>query len=448
MNDAHQPEPGSLKQGLTIVDVVTIGVGSAVGVSIFSIMAPAAKVAGSGMLPALGLAAIPMIIFAVVYAFMGSTVPRSGASFEWPARFVHPFVGFMVAWLRIVGNTGALIVLALVLVSYVSRAVAVPQKTSMFVLLLAFFLANYFGVKIAAGVERLFVFVKLVAFAIFVVVGIAAIDTANFHPVLGLGWRGVFASLPLLVSLYMGIESATEVGEEIKNGPAVIARGLGIAVLLTIAVYVSVSSVALGVLGGQALGASSAPVFDAGERFLGAWNTPLVIIAAVASISTSINAIYLTFTRFLFAMGRDGIFPAAFARVHPRWGTPNVAVVTVFVVGVLGLLLPSSLVFLFLAVSIPTMLKYVSNCWSAWRLVDNHPDLHARAKFQLSKSAVKWWSGAGMVCGIVVIIAGWEADWRPYGILGAWFLLGCAYWVVRGQRLSRSMQVLQSGQTA
>src|SRR5688572_33477129 len=86
---------GSLKEGLTIVDVVSIGVGSAVGVSIFSIMAPAAKVAGAGMLPALAIASIPMIIFAVVYAFMGSTVPRSGASIEWPARFRHPFVGFM-----------------------------------------------------------------------------------------------------------------------------------------------------------------------------------------------------------------------------------------------------------------------------------------------------------------------------------------------------------------
>src|SRR6478752_450965 len=189
---AAGPDEKRLKQGLTIVDVVTIGVGSAIGVSIFSIMAPAAKVAGAGMLPALALAAIPMVIFAVVYAFMGSTVPRSGASFEWPARFIHPFVGFMVAWLRIVGNTGALIVLALVLVSYVSRAIALPQTPSMFVLLLVFFLANYFGVKIAAGVERLFVLIKLVAFAVFVIVGVAAVSTANFHPVLGFGWRGVF----------------------------------------------------------------------------------------------------------------------------------------------------------------------------------------------------------------------------------------------------------------
>jgi APA family basic amino acid/polyamine antiporter len=441
-------EPGTLKQALTIVDVVSIGVGSAVGVSIFSIMAPAAKVAGSGMLPAIALAAIPMVIFAVVYAFMGSTVPRSGASFEWPARFIHPFVGFMVAWLRVVGNTGALTVLTLVLVSYVSRAVPLPQKPSMFVLLVAFFLANLFGVKIAAGVERVFVFVKLLAFAIFVALGIASVSAINFQPILGPGWRAMFASLPLLVSLYMGIEGATEVGEEIRNGAAVIARGLAVAVLLTIVVYVAVSSVALGVLGAPALGASSAPLLDAGSRFLGRWNAPLIIVAAVASISTSINAIYITFTRFLFAMGRDGVLPSAFARIHPRWGTPHVAVITVFLLGVAGLLLPSSLVFLFLAVGIPTTLKYISNCWSAWRLVDRHPELRARAHFALSKSAVKWWSALGIVCGLFVIVAGWEADWRPYAILGVWFALGCIFWFVRGQRVSRSMHLLQIGESS
>jgi len=435
---------GHLKEGLTMIDVVSIGVGSAVGVSIFSIMAPAAKVAGTGMLAALALASIPMIIFAVVYAFMGSAVPRSGASFEWPARFIHPFVGFMVAWLRVVGNTGALTVLTLVLVSYASRAVTLPQKPTMFVLLLAFYLANLFGVRVAGGVERILVLFKLVAFAVFVALGLSSVQRGNFQPPLGPGWGAVFASLPLLVSLYMGIESAVEVGEEIRNVRTVIAKGLASAVILTIVVYVAVSSVALGVLGAGALGASDAPLFDAGSRFLGQWNTPLIIFAAVASIGTSVNAIYLTFTRFLFAMGRDGVLPTPLARVHPRWGTPHVAVTTVFVLGVAGLLLPSSLVFLFLAVSIPTMLKYLSNCWSAWRLVDHHPELHARAHLALSRTTVKAWSIAGILCGLVLIAAGLGADWRPYAVLGVWFAVGCLYWVARGQRMSQAMRMLQT----
>jgi len=434
----------ALKQGLTIVDVISIGVGSAVGVSIFSIMGPAAKIAGPGMLPALALAAIPMIVFAVVYAFMGSTVPRTGASFDWPSQFIHPFVGFTVAWLRVIANTGALLVLTLVLVGYVSRVMPLPQKPAMFGLLVVFFLTNLFGVKIVAGVERVLVAFKLVAFALFVVLGFRAVHPASFHPMLDMGWRGIFASLPLLISLYMGIESATEMGEEIRNGTAVIARGLGVAVLLTILVYVSVSTVALGVLGSAGLGGSNAPLFDAGRVFLGRLNTPVILVAAVASIGTSINAVYLTFTRFLFAMGRDGVLPASFARIHRRWQTPYVAVATVFLLGTAGLLLPSNLVFLFLAVSVPVMLKYVSTCWSAWRLVERHPDLHAAAKFALSARAVRAWSATGAILGLVLLGAGLSADWRPYAILAAWFAVGCVYWISYGQSLSRSMRARQS----
>ena len=120
-----------LKIGINIIDVVAIGVGSAVGVSIFSIMAPAAKVAGSGMPVALLIAAIPMVVFAIIYAYMGSIIPRSGASYAWPAKFVHPYVGFMVAWLRILGATGTMVVLALVMVKYVSKVFVLPEKPTM-----------------------------------------------------------------------------------------------------------------------------------------------------------------------------------------------------------------------------------------------------------------------------------------------------------------------------
>ncbi len=437
----------TLKRGLTIVDVVSIGVGSAVGVSIFSVMAPAATVAGTGMLFAFAVAAVPMVVFAVVYAFMGSAVPRSGASFDWPTRFVHPFVGFMVAWLRILANIGAMTLLTLVLVNYTSRVVSLPRIPAMIALLFLFYLANLLGVRFAAGVERILVVFKLLAFAAFAFAGATSVRTENLQPVLGTGFGGMFAALPILMALYMGLESATEVGEEIIDSTAVIARGLAVALVVTVVVYLGVSGIALGTLGATALAASDAPLFDAGAVFLGRWNTPLILVAAVASIGTSLNAIYITFARFLFAMGRDGVFPAALARIHPRWSTPHVAVTVVFALAVAGLLLPTSLVFLFLAVTVPTLLKYISTCWSAWRLVDHHPVLHAGARFRLSRIAVKRWSAAGIVFGIAIIAAGAGADRRLYAVLAVWIAAGCVYWVMLGDRASRSMRALRMRDT-
>jgi APA family basic amino acid/polyamine antiporter len=160
----------------------------------------------------------------------------------------------------------------------------------------------------------------------------------------------------------------------------------------------------------------------------------LIIFAAVASISTSINAIFMTFTRFLFAMGRDGVLPPALAKVHPKWQTPHIATTVVFACSVAGLLLGTNLVFLFLAVNIPTMLKYFSNCWSAVRLAKYHPALHAEAKFRLSKRAVAIWGYAGMALALAIIAVGVTTDWRPYAILAVWAVVGTAYWLSARRR--------------
>ena len=45
-----------------------------------------------------------------------------------------------------------------------------------------------------------------------------------------------------------------------------------------------------------------------------------------------------------------------------------------------------------------------------------------------------------MVLGTLLVAAGTGADQRPYAVLTVWFAVGCLYWVVRGDRVSRSMR--------
>ena len=104
-------EAATLHRGVGLSGVVMLGAGTAIGVSIFSVLQPAAQVAGSGLLVAMLVAALPMLLFAICYAYLASAVPVSGASYEWPRRFLHPSIGFAIAWLRILGNVGALTVL-------------------------------------------------------------------------------------------------------------------------------------------------------------------------------------------------------------------------------------------------------------------------------------------------------------------------------------------------
>lgn len=421
----------SLRRGVGLLGVVMLGAGTAIGVSIFTVLQPTAQIAGSGLLIAVFLAALPMIFFAMAYAFLASALPRSGASYEWPRRFVHPLAGFLVAWLRILTNIGVLTLLGTVLMQYLNMAVALPVKLTMALVFTFIFALNYVGVRVAAGAQTLMMAMLLAALGTLVATGLPMANVAMIAPLTGNGWLAIFAAVSLMISLFLGIESAVEIGEEVRDPTRNIPRGIALAVLLTAAVYFTVAFTALALLGPAGLAASTAPLIDAARIPLGDYALPLILTAATVSILKSLNAVAITFSRALFAMGRTGALPEALGRVHPRFGTPHVAVLVAWVLAMASTLLPSDLVFLLLAANIPTMLKYLASCLSAINLVRFHPELHAQAALKWSRARVVWVSSIGIACAIGIILAGLAADWRPYVLILAWALAGLIYWAFR-----------------
>jgi len=418
----------SLAKGIDLWGVVALGLGTAVGVSIFSAIAPAARIAGPAMLLSALLAALPMYLIAVSYAFLGSACPVSGASVVWPARFLHPAWGFYIGWARIVANVGAIVVLALVLVRYASMLLPLPTKPTMLAVMLLALVANLFGVHVAARVQKLLLAGMLLLFAVFVVWGgTSAVELARLRPLFPNGIHGMIAATPLLMGLFFGIEAATEAGAEVADGRRTIPLGIALSIGSATLLYLAVSFVALGVLGGDALGASDAPILDAAKRFMGPTATPLIVLAAVLSIGKSLNALFAMFSRSLYAMGVSGMLPRALGRVHPRWQTPHVALFAVFLLGCVGLLLPMELTFLFLAVNIPNLIKYGSICLAAARVVDRYPGLYDAAAFKFGHRAMRQLGYAGTACATILTFVGLEADWRPYLLLLVWMLCGCCY---------------------
>lgn len=417
-----------LAKGIDLWGVVALGLGTAVGVSIFSAIAPAAKMAGPAMLFSALLAALPMYLIAISYAFLGSACPVSGASFVWPARFLHPAWGYYIGWARIVANVGAIVVLALVLVKYASMLVPLPTKPTMLAVLLLALLANLFGINIAARVQKILLAGMLVLFTVFVVWGgTTAVDVVRLQPLFPHGLHGMITATPLLMGLFFGIEAATEAGAEVKDSRRTIPLGIALSIGSATLLYLAVGFVALGVLGGDALGASDAPILDAAKRFMGTAATPIVVLAAVLSIGKSLNALFALFSRSLYAMGLAGSLPTALGKIHPRWQTPHIALIAVFLLGCVGLLLPMELTFLFLAVNIPNLLKYSSICLAAARVTEHHPDLYEAAAFKFSKPRMRALGYTGALCALALIFVGLEADWRPYALLMAWMIIGILY---------------------
>jgi basic amino acid/polyamine antiporter, APA family len=424
----------NLKKEVGLVGVVTLGAGTAIGVSIFSVLAPAAKAAGSGLLIAVAIDVVPMILFAIIYSFLSSALPKSGASYEWPRRFLHPAVGFLVTWLRILSNVGALVVLSMVLVNYLSSVVALPLKPAMAAVISAVFLLNYLGVSVAARAQTFLMAALLAALALFVVAGLPMASATLIGPLGARGWIAIATAVPLMISLFLGIESAAEIGEEVRNAERTIPRGIALAVVLTAVVYVAISATTLGLLGPQRLAASAAPLLDAARVPMGGFAAPVILSAAVVSIMKTMNATTMVFSRAVFAMGRSGAFPSALGRVHPRFGTPHIALSACYSAAMLGLFMPSSLTFLLLAVNIPTMLKYICSSLSAVQIARAHPDVYAHATFRPRRAMVIVFGILGVLAGVAILLAGIGADWRPYALIGGWAIVGLVYWSITGRR--------------
>jgi APA family basic amino acid/polyamine antiporter len=420
-----------LQGRIGLVGVVTLGAGTAIGVSIFSVLQPAAQLAGSGLLIGILIAGLPMLLFATMYSYLGSALPISGASYDWPRLFIHPVVGFAITWLRIVANVGALVVLSLVLVRYLSAAFALPLKTTMGVAITAVFALNYFGVRIAAGAQTVLMGLLLVLLAAFVVRGAPRVESTHIGPLFAMGAWAIATSVPFLASLFLGIESAADVGEEIRNAHRNLPLGIGLAIALTAVVYGAVAFVALGLVGPGRLAGSDAPLLDAARVPFGTWAVPLIVGAAVVAILKTMNAAALTFSRSLFAMGRSGVLPSALARIHPKFETPHVAVLTGYCAAMSGLLLPSTVMFLLLAVNIPTMLKYMACSLSAVRVAMRYPQIHARSRLRLSPRWVQILGYSAATCALAIGLVGTGADWRPYALVGTWLVIGLLYWMWR-----------------
>ena len=99
-----------------------------------------------------------------------------------------------------------------------------------------------------------------------------------------------------------------------------------------------------------------------------------------------------------------------------------------------GLFLPSSLLFLLLAVNVPTMAKYAGSCLAAYVVADRHPDIHAQARLRFSRLTVRILAALGILAAVVIASLGFGTDWKPYALLAGWLTIGLVYYAVRGRR--------------
>ena len=238
--------------------------------------------------------------------------------------------------------------------------------TILFVLLLLVTI-NVRGVRFGARAVEAVTLIKLAPLLVFVAAGVFFLRPE------ALAWPGfpsgdaLGRSVLQLLFAFVGVEVALVPSGEIKQPARTVPRAIFIALGITTMLYILIQLVALGVLGSELGNYSETALAEAAGRFLGNAGRLLMLIGLAISAFGFATSDILSSPRIIFAFGRDGFIPKWFARVHPRFHTPDVAIITY---ASLAFLLSFSSTFQKLAVlsNMAVLLLYILCCLAALEL--------------------------------------------------------------------------------
>ncbi|MGB8457457.1 MAG: amino acid permease [Candidatus Acidiferrum sp.] len=191
------------------------------------------------------------------------------------------------------------------------------------------------GIRESAEANNIMVFLKIVAILVFITFSMRFIHPANWHPFAPNGWPGILTGGSIVFFTYIGFDSVSTAAEECKNPQRDLPIGIIATLVICTLLYIGVVVILTGLVPYQTLLDDAAPVVNTMKRLHFGGVRLVVLIGALLGMISSLLVFQLGQARVWFAMSRDGLLPRIFARVHPKFRTPDFSTWTAgFVVGI------------------------------------------------------------------------------------------------------------------
>jgi len=411
-------EKKALTRQLGAFQLTMLGMGAIIGTGIFVLTAEAGQKAGPGMMISFVIAAVVCALAALAYAELASMVPVAGSAYTYTYGVLGEGLAWIVGWALILEYTIAASTVCVGWSGYMNGLLANhglglpqflragPMDGGIFNLL-AFLIGAVvtfllvIGTSKSAKVNSILVLIKVIALTVFIVIALPKVQDTNFHPFTPNGWGnpmggiGVLGAAASIVFAYIGFDAVSTAAEETKNPNRNIPIGLIGSLSICTVYYLLVSYGAIGSVGAQPVTGPGGVMLQPGTPEMAAacnGSDALVcskealahalrvlhhnwwgdVIGAAASIALPSVILTMTYgqTRIFFTMARDGLLPAAFSKIHPRFHTPHViTLITGLFVSLFGAIYPvgqladitnSGTLFAFMMVAVGVMVLRVT----------------------------------------------------------------------------------------
>lgn len=279
---------------------------------------------------------------AICFAEAGSRIAVSGGIAGCVEKAHGRYLGFLTSAMVWLGSLLAAAGISAAIADALGQAVPAFQNllwrdAFLLALFATLIWINIRGVRTGGGLVLATIALKSIPLLALVIVGGLAASHAPL-PITPPPKTDISRAMILGVFAFMGMETAMGVAGEVKRPERNIPLGILGALAAVTVLYILIQLTCEGLLG-EALKASRSPLADAMGKVSPALSA-LLLVGASVSMLGYLTSDMLSAPRFLFGMARDGLLPAAIARVHPTARTPWAAIllhgVLVLVLAVTG----------------------------------------------------------------------------------------------------------------
>jgi APA family basic amino acid/polyamine antiporter len=465
-----------LKRTLGAFDLITLGIGAIIGAGLFvRTAAAAANNAGPSVTLGFVVAAVGCAFAGLCYAEFASMIPIAGSAYTYSYATMGELVAWIIGWDLVLEYAIGAATVGIAWSEYLNKlleyfGVQVPYAwchspfeslrdaggavvahglmnvPALFIVLVLSLLLMR-GIKESAFVNGLIVIAKVGIVILFIVFGWGYINPANHDPYIPAtstfvdsqgvshsfgGIMGILGAGGVVFFAFVGFDAVSTAAQESRNPKRDMPIGILGSLAICTVLYILFAHVLTGIAsvhdfrtqGREASVAYAITTYMHGH----AWLAKLVTVAILAGFSSVILVMLLGQSRVFFTMSRDGLLPAVFSQVHPRFGTPYKSnAILFFFVGAFAAFVPGDIVGDM--TSIGTLFAFILVSAGVWILRVRDPGLARQFRTPLVPLVPIL---AIIVCASMILGLGWT-NWTR---LAVWLALGMVVYFGYGRRHS------------
>ncbi|MVU82430.1 amino acid permease [Nocardia sp. ET3-3] len=336
------PSDEQLSKHLGLWQLTAIGVGGIIGAGIFALAGSVAnKTTGPSVLISFLIAGVASACAALCYAEFAGMVPKAGSAYTYGYVSLGELGGWFIGWDLLLEYVAVAAVVAIGVSGYFNFLLdqigihlphwmlgasgtgdghVVDVFAILFCLGSAWILSR--GIRSVGRFETVAVGIKVAIVVLIIVLGVFKINSANYHPYFPFGTGAVWTGAATVFFAVFGYDAMSTAAEESteakKHLPKAIMYSLAIAMVL----YVLACLVLTGMQNYKDISPTSG--FSSAFKAAGMPDIANIIaVGAIVGIITVVLTFMLGVTRVWYAMSRDGLLPAWFAKTHPTRKVPT-----------------------------------------------------------------------------------------------------------------------------